>query len=146
MGKAAVNRAYIASRLAAVRDALARLHAMSAGAGAEALADPDRFAIAEHHLRRLLECALDVARHILARDSTFKPSTYPELMEGLARLGAIPATLAQRARELVEQRNRLVHLGPEITPADLWALMTGPTGCLQEFCKEIEDYLATKEP
>lgn len=144
MGKATINRTYVGSRLAAVRDALARLHAMRDGAGPEALADADRFAIAEHHLRRLLECALDAARHILARDGTFKPSTYPELMEGLARIGAIPAGLSQRARELAEQRNRLVHLGPEITAEDLWSLMNGPIDCLQDFCGEIEDYLASK--
>lgn len=146
MGKARVNREYVNSRLATVRAALARLHAMRGGAGAQALADPDRFAIAEHHLRRLLESALDVARHILARAGTFKPSSYPELIEGLARLGAIPAALSQRVQELAEERNRLVHLGPEVTPADLWALMAGPIDCLPQFCKDIEEYLATKEP
>ncbi|GEM_PF-2101689 len=146
MGRATIDRIYVGSRLAAVRKALARLHAMRDGAGPETLADADRYAIAEHHLRRLLECALDAARHIVARDGTFKPGTYPELIEGLARLGAIPAGLAHRIEELAEQRNRLVHLGPEITVEDLWSLMNGPIDCLRDFCKEIEDYLAGKEP
>ncbi len=146
MGMAAVNRAYLDSRLAAVRDSLARLHAMRNDVGAVVLPDADRFAIAEHRLRRLLECALDVARHILARDGTIKPATYPELMEGLARIGAIPAGLARRARDLAEHRNRLVHLGPEVTPDELSSLITGPIQCLRDYCKEIEDYLASKAP
>ncbi len=145
MGKAKIDRTYVGSRLAAVREALARLQKMRAGAGPGALADPDRFAIAEHHLRRLLECALDAARHILARDGTFKPGSYPELMEGLARIGAIPAALCQRGRDLAEQRNRLVHLGPEVTADELFALMNGPIDCLKDYCKEIEDYLASKD-
>ena len=147
MRAAAVNRTYVQSRLAAVRTSLARLQAIGrAGDGAASLADPDRFAIAEYHARRLLECALDVARHLLAKEGTFKPATYPELMEGLGRMGAIPPALAQRTRDLAEQRNRLVHLGPEVTPEELFGLISGPIDHLEPFCAHIESFLDTKEP
>lgn len=147
MRSAKVNQAYVDSRLAAIRASLARLQALRReGDGGAALADPDRFAIAEHHARRTLECALDVARHLLAKEGTFKPASYPELMDGLARMDAIPHGLAQRARDLAEQRNRLVHLGPEVTPDELHALITGPLEHLESFCTHIEQFLDTKEP
>jgi len=141
-----IDRVYVGSRLDAVRASLARLKALRGGGdGAAALADPDRFAIAEHHARRTLECALDVARHLMAKEGTFKPASYPELMDGLGRLGAIPAPLAQRARDLAEQRNRLVHLGPEVTPQELHALVAGPIDHLETFCTHIEKFLKAKE-
>lgn len=145
MGIVPVNRPYVASRLAAVRASLARLQAMRGRGGAGLLEDLDEFAIAEHHLRRALESTLDVARHVLAKDGTFKPGSYAELVEGLGRLGAIPAGLTHRARDLAEQRNRLVHLGPEVSREELWALIDGPIDCLQDFCAHLEGYLAAKE-
>jgi uncharacterized protein YutE (UPF0331/DUF86 family) len=135
------------SRLAAVRASLGRLNALRReGSGGTGLADPDRFAIAEHHARRTLECALDVARHLLAKEGTFKPASYPELMDGLTRMDVIPHALAQRARDLAEQRNRLVHLGPEVTPDELDALIAGPLEHLEGFCTHIEQFLDAKEP
>jgi len=135
----------VGSRLDAVRASLARLKAFRGVGAAASLADPDRFAIAEHHARRTLECALDVARHLLAKEGTFKPASYPEFMDGLARLGAIPAPLAQRARDLAEERNRLVHLGPEVTPQELHGLIAGPIDSLEAFCTHIEKFLGTKD-
>ena len=138
------SREYLGSRLVAIRRSLARLELLRAGARAEVLADPDQYAIAEHHLRRLLECALDVARHLLAKDGGFRPANYPEMMDGLERLQAIPPALAREMRDLAEQRNRLVHLGPEVTPAELWALLAGPIDCLHAYCARIEAFLAPR--
>lgn len=145
MKATAVDRDYLSSRLAALRRSLARLELLRAGVRAEALADPDQFAIAEHHLRRLLECALDLARHLLARNGGLKPATYPEMMVGLQRLQVIPPALAQSLADLAEQRNRLVHLGPEVTPDELWSLITGPLDCLRAYCAHIEQFLAVKD-
>jgi uncharacterized protein YutE (UPF0331/DUF86 family) len=140
-----IDRVYVGSRLDAVRTSLERLKGLRGrGDGAAALADPDRFAIAEHHARRSLECALDVARHLLAKEGTFKPASYPELMDGLVRLGAIPAPLAQRARALAEERNRLVHLGPEVTPQELHGLIAGPLDHLETFCTHIDKFVRAK--
>ena len=141
-----IDRVYVGSRLDAVRASLERLKGLRGrGDGVAALADPDRFAIAEHHARRTLECALDVARHLLAKEGTFKPASYPELMDGLVRLGAIPAPLAQRARDLAEERNRLVHLGPEVTPQELHGLIAGPIDHLETFCIHIEKFLRARD-
>lgn len=145
MKVAAVNREYVGSRLAGLRRSLARLEMLRAGARAEILADADQFAIAEHHLRRVLECALDVARHLLAKNGGFRPATYPEMMDGLERLQAIPPALARRMGDLAEQRNRLVHLGSEVTPEELWALIAGPIDCLHTYCARIEELLAAKD-
>ncbi len=141
----AVNRDYLGSRLVAIRRSLARLELLRAGARAEVLEDPDQYAIAEHHLRRPLECALDVARHLLAKDGGFRPANYPEMMDGLERLQAIPPALARDMRELAEQRNRLVHLGTEVTPEELWALIAGPIDCLHAYCARIEEFLTAKD-
>ena len=141
----AVNRDYLGSRLVAIRRSLARLELLRAGARAEVLEDPDQYAIAEHHLRRLLECALDVARHLLAKDGSFRPANYPEMMDGLERLQAIPPALARDLRELAEQRNRLVHLGTEVTPEELWALIAAPIDCLHTYCARIEEILIPKD-
>lgn len=141
-----IDRVYVGSRLDAVRASLERLKGLRGkGDGVAALADPDRFAIAEHHARRTLECALDVARHLLAKEGTFKPASYPELMDGLVRLGAIPAPLARRARDLAEERNRLVHLGPEVTPQELHGLIAGPIDHLETFCTHIEKFLRARD-
>jgi uncharacterized protein YutE (UPF0331/DUF86 family) len=135
-------------RLEAIRGSLARLHALREAAGASgagSLADADRFAIAEHHVRRAMECALDAARHLMAKNGGARPSSYPELMDGVLRLGVIDAALAGRTRDLTEHRNRLVHLGPEVTPNEIWGILDGPVDCLADFCDAVEAFLDVKE-
>ncbi len=45
------------------------------------LANPDHYALAEHHLRRSLESIFDIGRHIIAKKELGKPEIYSHIFE-----------------------------------------------------------------
>ena len=62
-----VNEELLDERLSQIRTAVLRLSRMKAFSREDFLANPDNFAIAEHHLRRSLEALFDIGRHIIAK-------------------------------------------------------------------------------
>lgn len=47
------------------------------------MADPDNFAVAEHHLRKAIEAVLEVGRHILAKKGLARPADYRTIIVSL---------------------------------------------------------------
>jgi len=58
-----LNKKLIMERIALMRTSVYRLKEFRKMEEEEFLVNPDNYAIAEHHLRRALECLLDIGRH-----------------------------------------------------------------------------------
>lgn len=67
-----LNRQLILERLSMLRSSVNRLNKLKNLSANAFLSDPDNYAIAEHHLRRALECVLDVGRHIVVKKGLIK--------------------------------------------------------------------------
>ncbi|SHE33626.1 hypothetical protein SAMN02745218_00172 [Desulfofundulus australicus DSM 11792] len=57
-----INKELIHNRIDLINRSIARLKKMGTLTREQFLADPDNFAIAEHHLRRALESLFDIGR------------------------------------------------------------------------------------
>ena len=62
-----LNRQLILERLDILRNSVNRLNRFRELSEEAFAAHPDNYAIAEHHLRRALECLLDIGRHIVVK-------------------------------------------------------------------------------
>jgi uncharacterized protein YutE (UPF0331/DUF86 family) len=104
---------------------------MLAGVGSRPLvslddftADPRMPAAGESYLRRALEALLDLGRHLLAKAFAVPAIEYKEIPSKLQEAGVIDARLAARFVDMAGYRNRLTHFYDEVTPAELYGILT----------------------
>src|SRR3989338_7958397 len=96
------------------------------------VADPKEFAVAEHHLRRALEAVFDIAGHIVSRFPYApgkRPKTIKEIARALGDKGVVDKEFAEkRLVKMAGYRNRLVHFYDEISPQELYRIVTSDLG------------------
>jgi uncharacterized protein YutE (UPF0331/DUF86 family) len=80
----------------------------------EFLSDFTKIASAKYLLQISIECCLDVAHHIIAREQFRAPKDYVESFEILVEREILPEKFMPDLRQMVRIRNRLVHLYWEI--------------------------------
>ena len=75
------NEQLAADHAQLIRISLARLERLVALSWEEFVANPDNFAIAEHHLRRALQAVLDLGRHVLVKAGFGNPANCKEIFD-----------------------------------------------------------------
>lgn len=113
-----INKDLIHNRIDLINRSIARLKKMAALTREQFLADPDIYAITEHHLRRALESLFDTGRHIMAKQGLGHPVDYRSIILTLGREQIIPPQFAEKIKGMAGYRNRLVHGYAEVTPED----------------------------
>ncbi len=93
---------------------LANLAVLAQVPRAELLADATRLGAAKYYLQVSVECCVDAANHILARQNWRPPASYADSFAVLAERGVIPAEFLPVTRQMAGMRNRLVHLYWEV--------------------------------
>lgn len=141
-----VNRSLILSRLDEIRRSTGRLAKLAELSVTEFLQDPDHFAVAEHHLRRALEAALDAGRHVIAKEGWGKPADYRDVFDILGARGVLPAEFARRIRGMAGYRNRLVHMYAEVTAEEVHQLLRERLGELLQFARYVLDWTDRARP
>ncbi|MCL5045436.1 MAG: DUF86 domain-containing protein [Actinobacteria bacterium] len=136
-----LNRTMVQDRLDQIRASVNRLARLADMSREEFLSDPDAFAVAEHHLRRSLEDVLDIGRHIVSKKGLGKPEDYSEVITLLGQHGVLPTEFTRQIRGIAGYRNRLVHLYAEVTPSEIYDLITNRLEDLGEFSRLIMAYL-----
>jgi uncharacterized protein YutE (UPF0331/DUF86 family) len=127
----------IGRRLGALRDVCS--HGKNAF-----LADSALQAQAERHLQLALQCAINIALHILADDTDRTPEDYGTAFRELAAVGVLDRDLADRLRLAAGLRNVLVHAYLDVDPARIWAHL-GRLGDLEDFAHAVDAYLERAE-
>lgn len=118
-------------RIDALLGYLARLERFAALERAAFVADPDTFDLAERQLHLAVECALDIANHVIADRGYEAPDTYRDSFAILVRHGALPPDLGQRLQGWAGLRNILVHAYLDIDHALTWQAITTELGDLR---------------
>ncbi len=98
--------------------------------------DADAYAIAEHHLRRMLEAMLDIMRHLAAKEGWGTPRTYYEAASLFVARSGTPVA-AEFARLAVQMRNRLVHRYWDVTPAEMFGFLTARLPDLRRLAEHL---------
>jgi len=133
-----VDLQVVTARLEIVASCLRDLRSLPAGSLEEFMADPRNAAAADSFLRRALEALLDVARHLLAKGYGEGAVEYRQVAIRAAEHGIIldPA-VAQNFPKLAGYRNRLTHFYAEVTPQELFLIVTGELGDIESVAGEL---------
>lgn len=138
MTPAAIDLKVTTGRLDIVAACLRGLRALPAGTLTEFLADPRNPAAADSYLRRALEALLDLARYLLAKAYGETAVEYRQVAFRAAECGIIAETEAARLfPKLAGYRNRLTHFYAEVTPEELFQILTLHLGDLELIAEEL---------
>lgn len=119
-----ISQKVVAAKSEIVREMLAGIRTLPLASEAEFRADPRMVAAGESYLRRGIEALIDLGRHILARGFGKPVPEYAEVAAELGRLGVLDPTIAARLRVMARYRNRSVHFNDELTPAELYRILS----------------------
>ena len=115
----------VADRLAIVDASLQQLRALPTESLEAFLADARTLPASESLLRRSLEALLDVARHLLAKGFGEGPLEYRQVARRTAERGLVrDPEVAEVFLRLAGYRNRLTHFYAEITPEELFDIVS----------------------
>jgi len=136
-----LNKELVYTRIDLIKRSLTRLEKMAVLPRETFLADPDNFAIAEHHLRRALESLFDIGRHIMAKQGLGHPADYRSIILTLGREKILPSKFAEKIKGMAGYRNRLVHGYAEVTPEEMYHIIQTRLADFEEYCAYILKYL-----
>jgi uncharacterized protein YutE (UPF0331/DUF86 family) len=124
MNPDAISRLVVADKVAAVDRMLQGISTLPLEGLRSFTADPHMVAAGESYLRRALEALLDLGRHVLAKGFGRGPAEYAEVGRQLGEVGVLDAERALRLVQLARYRNRMVHFYDEISPEELYEILT----------------------
>jgi uncharacterized protein YutE (UPF0331/DUF86 family) len=115
----------VGDRLGIVRRCLTELRQLPATDLREFSQDFRNSAAAESLLRRAIEAALDTARHLLSRTHGLAALEYRAVAREAGKKGlVVDPVLQQRFVEIPGFRNRLTHFYDEVTPQELFTIIS----------------------
>lgn len=135
-----VDAEVVGRRLREIGRRLGALHGIRSQGESAFLTDEALQAQAERHLQLALQCAIDVALHILADDTDRTPEDYGSAFRELAAVGVFNQDLADRLRLAAGLRNVLVHAYLDVDPARVWTHL-GRLDDLENFARAVDLYL-----
>ncbi|HEY6323206.1 MAG TPA: DUF86 domain-containing protein [Thermoanaerobaculia bacterium] len=139
MTQGQVDLKVVTGRLEIVATCLRELRALPANSLAEFEADRRNPAAAESFLRRALEALLDVARHLLAKAHGVGAVEYRQVAVRAAEQGLVlDRAVAEKFPKLAGYRNRLTHFYADITPQELFRIVTGELGDVEKVADELQ--------
>lgn len=126
MTPGSIDLKIVRDRLQLVEQSLADLRSLPQRDFADFTSDRRNILAADAALRRGLEALFDVTRHVLAKGFGVGSLEYRDVARCAADHGLVPgAVLSQRFVEMAGYRNRLTHHYDEVTPKELFAVITG---------------------
>lgn len=97
--------------------------------------------LAERHIEKACQTALDIANHIVAEQGLGIATTYRDLGFLLAKEKIISNELAQKLAKIAGLRNRLVHEYATLSPKIIYHIVHADIDDLTEFASQIFNYL-----
>ncbi len=142
MYKASLSTVKIESKLAIIREALDKLPKTVVHFSEEEFSsDTIKFAVAEHYLRRALEAVFDIGGHIISRfpySPGKRPKTLKEIAKALGEKGIVEKSFSEGAlSNMAGYRNRMVHFYDEVTPRELYQIVTTNLGDFEIFATAV---------
>ena len=111
----------------------------------EFLSDFTKLESAKHLFQVSVECCLDVGNHIIASERFRAPKTYAETFEVLVEQKILADEFLPTLRQMVQFRNRLVHLYWEIDAEVIYDILQKNLRDFDTFTSEILKYLSPRK-
>ena len=135
--RAVVDKAVLAARIAAIRDAVARIRSVLPQEREALLADRTAREVVILNLFVALQDVLSLATHWLADEGSAVPQSYRDIFRLMGERGAVSAELAQRLAAASGLRNLVAHQYAVIDFARIHEIATLHLGDLLQFCEEL---------
>ena len=132
-----VDRALLAAKIAAVRDATARVRGVLPVSPDAFAADRTAREVVTLNLFVAIQACLDLAAHWLADAGWDMPGTYADVFAALAEHGVIPRELGTRLASAAAFRNLVAHQYGILDWRRVHALAASDLGDLDAFCAEL---------
>jgi uncharacterized protein YutE (UPF0331/DUF86 family) len=128
-----------------LRGYVQKLHHLASLARKDFLSDFTKIESAKHLFQVSVECCIDVSNHIIASERFRAPKTYAEAFEILAEQGILAKEFLATVRQMVQFRNRLVHLYWEVDVEVIYDILQRNLEDFETFTKQILKYLSAHE-
>ena len=133
-----VDLKIVRDRLSLVEQSLEDVRSLPHANLDEFMSDRRNILAADAALRRGLEALFDVARHLLAKGHGIGSLEYREVAQRAGDHGLVDdRSLAARFVEMAGYRNRLTHHYDEVTPAELFAVVSDQLGDLEAVAEAL---------
>lgn len=109
-----VDGAKVEQLLGRLQEFHTTLSALASTPRAVLLANGDKIGSAKYHFVVAIECAIDVANHIIASEGLRIPTSNADSFAVLGEASVLQADFVDRLRAMARFRNRLVHLYWEV--------------------------------
>lgn len=120
---------------------LDQLHQLAALRREELADDLVKLGAAKYYLQVAIECCIDVANHIIARQGFRAPESYADSFTVLAESGVIEWDFASTAHKMTRMRNRLVHLYWEVDANILYDILQSNLNDFDRFKAYVYGYM-----
>jgi uncharacterized protein YutE (UPF0331/DUF86 family) len=132
-----VDKSVLAKKIAAIRDAIARMMEMRPATAEAFAADRTAREVVAFNLFLALQESIALAAHWLADEGLEVPTTYGEVFSLLGARGVIDPELAARLRAAAGLRNLIAHQYGVIDFHRLFAVARDDAGDLTAFCQQL---------
>jgi len=132
-----VDKAVLASKIAAVRDATARIRSVLPPSADAFRADRTAREVVVFNLLVAIQTCLDLAAHWLADEGWDVPPTYGDMFVGLASHGVIDCALARQLAAAAGLRNLVAHQYGVVDWQRVHAIAATDLGDLDAFCAAL---------
>ena len=134
-----VDSALLAAKIAAVRDATARVRAVLPASVEAFIADRTAREVVTLNVFVAIQDCLDLAAHWLADAGWDMPGAFADVFTALARHAVIPQELATRLATAAAFRNLVAHQYGVLDWRRVYALAAADLGDLDTFCATLAD-------
>lgn len=142
MTPGAIRQKTVAAKSQGIREMLVAITSLPLASAEVFSSDPRMVAAGESFLRRALEGLLDFGRHVLAKRFGRVVPEYAAIADELAAQGILTVDDARKLRVMARYRNRMVHFYDDITPAELYEILTKERGDVEAVLGAILAWLA----
>ncbi len=132
-----VDRALLADRIAAIRDATARIRSVLPPTVSAFVHDRTTREVVVLNMFVAIQTAVDLATHWLADAGWDVPTTYGELFTSLADHGVLERPLASRLAAASGLRNLIAHQYGVINATRIYEIATTDLADLDSFCAAL---------
>lgn len=132
-----VDRPLLAKKVAAIRDAVARIRSVLPAARDEFLADRTAREVVILNLFVALQDSLDLATHWVADEGWDVPQTYRDVFVALADYGVLHRDLAERLAAAAGLRNLVAHRYGILDWSRVFALASSELDDIERFCAAL---------
>ena len=139
-----VNRTKVERQLQLIYEYLDFLHEIQSLTVEEFVSSRKDFHSSERCLQLAIECLINIGNHIISDQGLRAPKDYADIFKVLLENNILLTVDVVTLKQMVQFRNRLVHMYWDIEPKALWQIIQDELGdierCARDLAKYVQDH------